>query len=99
MELALQLHVRRVNLELHWLPRLQNVEADALTNNDATRFDPCRRVRFDLQESNGLVMGEMLAAGTELHAEIKNSKAWQKTGSARAKVRKVDTLRVKDPWL
>ena len=70
MELALQLHLRRLNLELHWLPRLQNVEADALTNNDTTRLDPCRRIRFDLQDFKGLVMGEMLTAGTELYTEI-----------------------------
>ena len=32
MELALQLQSREADLELFWLPRLQNVEADALTN-------------------------------------------------------------------
>ena len=78
IKLALQLRVRRVNLELNWLPRLQNVEADALTNNDTTRFDPCRRIRFDLQDFKGLVMGEMLAAGTELYAEIKKQQGMAK---------------------
>ena len=53
MDLALQLHVKRVRLDLHWLPRLQNVEPDALTNNDLSRFDPVNRVRFDLQKFKG----------------------------------------------
>ena len=32
MELAWKLHAANVNLDLYWLPRLQNSEADALTN-------------------------------------------------------------------
>ena len=39
MELAMHLQMVGANLELYWLPRLQNQEADALTNNDLTRFD------------------------------------------------------------
>ena len=53
MELALQLHSREVNLDLYLLPRLQNAEADELTNNCTVRFDPRFRVRFDLQKFKG----------------------------------------------
>eukprot|EP00435_Cladocopium_sp_Y103_P010320 s1590_g2.t1 len=47
MELALQLHINKVDLELYWLPRLQNTEADSLTNDDASKFDTKFRVRFE----------------------------------------------------
>ena len=75
MELALQLHVKKVNLELYWLPRLQNIEADSLTNDDASKFDTKYRVRFDLQKFEGLVLGDMLRAGVELYEEIKQCRA------------------------
>lgn len=45
------------------------------------------------------MLGEMLAAGAELYAEIKDSKAWQETTLPKAKRRKVDALQVKHPWM
>ena len=36
MELVVQLQAQGAELHLHWLPRLQNVEADQLTNGDFT---------------------------------------------------------------
>ena len=40
MELAHKMRVRRLVLRAHWLPRLENEEADALTNFDFRHFDP-----------------------------------------------------------
>ena len=98
MELALQLHSRRVNLDLYWLPRLQNTEADELTNDCTVRFDPKFRVRFDLQNFEGLILGEMLDAGVQLYEEIKNSKLCC-AENRKQKVRKIDALRQTDPWV
>jgi len=85
-------------LDLYWLPRLQNTEADELTNDCTVRFNPEFRVRFDLQKFKGLILGEMLDAGVQLYEEIKNSKACdaEKRGQ---KVRKIDALRQTDPWI
>ena len=44
MELAAQLTLKHLDLRLDWRPRESNVEADALTNEDFTGFDPARRV-------------------------------------------------------
>ena len=55
MELAIQLQKRGAELRLFWLPRLQNVGADALTHNDIARFDPSLRVRFDLTSLKGVL--------------------------------------------
>ena len=48
MELAVQLQRSNADLELYWLPRLQNIEADELTNGIYHRFAECNRARFDL---------------------------------------------------
>ncbi|CAL1146446.1 unnamed protein product [Cladocopium goreaui] len=45
MELALQLQRQEADLELFWLPRLQNEKADALTNQCYIAFDPAKRCR------------------------------------------------------
>ena len=42
MELAAQLQDKELNLQLHWVPRDQNTEADELSNFNAARFDPAR---------------------------------------------------------
>ena len=83
-------------MDFYWLPRLQNTEADELTNDCTVRFNPEFRVRFDLQKFKGLILGEMLDAGVQLYEEIKNSKACdaEKRGQ---KVRKIDALRQTDP--
>ena len=44
MELAYQLTRRNSDLNLVWRRRDTNVEADALTNEDFTSFDPAKRV-------------------------------------------------------
>ena len=44
MELACQLGLRRACMHARWIPRLQNEEADALTNGDFRHFDPKRRI-------------------------------------------------------
>ena len=44
IELSYQLARRRMALRAEWVPRLQNEEADALTNGEYHAFDPDRRV-------------------------------------------------------
>ena len=66
MELAVQLQTQGAELHLHWLPRLQNAEADQLTNGDFIGFCPSKRIRFCLNDFHGLVLGELSEAGCEL---------------------------------
>ena len=97
MELAMQLQCVGADLELYWLPRLQNQEADALTNDDLTRFDERLRMRFDLSTFKGLILSDMLACGTELHEEIRSAQR-RKTERHGQRGRKSDALRVVQPW-
>ena len=48
MELAHQMRIRRLVLRAHWLPRLENMEAHALTNFDFRHFKPENRVEVSL---------------------------------------------------
>ena len=40
MELSVQLRKYDLDLDLGWVPRAQNTEADALTNEEFSGFDP-----------------------------------------------------------
>ena len=50
MELALQLQDRQLDLDLQWIPKDQNVEADALTNEEFEMFSPENRLDAQMDE-------------------------------------------------
>ena len=50
MELAHQMKKRRMALRARWLPRLQNQEADDLTNFELRHFDPKKRIQIELAD-------------------------------------------------
>jgi hypothetical protein len=94
MEIAAILQQRNLDLSLEWVPRLQNTEADALTNADYRGFNPALRKRFVLDEYEGIVLQGMLENGAEIDDDFKA--AWK---GKIAKVQKAQTsLRVTDPW-
>ena len=97
LELALQLQLKSTELQLRWLPRLQNVEADRLTNGDFTGFSDCKRLRFSVDEFSGVVLSDVLELGSDLYGSIREAKA---KGKLRIpKTRREDTLKCRDPWL
>ena len=65
MELAHQMRIRRLVLRAHWLPRMENEEADALTNFDFRHFSPEKRVKVDLAGLNFAVLNDLFKAGSE----------------------------------
>ena len=75
MELAAQLGRRAATLRADWIPRLQNEEADALTNWDFRHFNPTKRVEVDLQRLEFLVMTRLFANGDSYLAESEELKA------------------------
>ena len=105
MELACQLGWRRACLHARWIPRLQNEEADALTNGEFHHFDTNRRTHVELDKLGFKVMNELFAEGesyvTEL-AALKNSEQEKKRqrGSATpsGRTKKGPTLREREPW-
>ena len=108
MELSHQLRKRRLVLRAEWLPRLQNQEADDLTNEEFHAFDPQRRIRVDLDRlpfavlpelfAEGSAYVEALAAQREAERSRKAAVASGKTRDEGRKRRKEEPLRVTDPW-
>ena len=111
MELAHQLKKRQAVLRARWLPRLQNEEADSLTNGDFRHFDPRLRVHAELKDLNFEILDSFLAEGAEYHDQVtalrekeKRARAEAKEGQgsrtvgSRKRKRKGESLRDKDPW-
>ena len=105
MELACQLGLRRACLHARWIPRLQNEEADALTNGDFHHFDMKLRIPVNLEDLGFVVMNELFAEGETYVAELAELKEAEKMkkrkgsdGTQTEKARKGPTLREREPW-
>ena len=105
MELSMQLRLRRACLHARWLPRLQNEEADALTNGDYRHFDLAKRIPVVLESLDFRVMSQLFAVSEDYEKELAMNKAAQKearladpSGKREGRVRKGPTLGERDPW-
>ena len=88
MELAHQMRVRRLVLRAHWLPRLENEEADALTNEDFRHFKAEHRVQVDLNKMGFAVLDSLFKVGEDYMAALESAKTEAKKQSARAEEKK-----------
>ena len=93
-EMAAQLEDKKILFEMSWVPREQNTEADAITNEDIEWLDPGRRVATDMKTLPFLILPEMLAKGEAFYAGRENVNA----GAPDIAKKDVRTLRVRDPW-
>ena len=106
MELAHQLSRRRAVLRARWLPRLQNEEADSLTNGDFRHFNPENRIPVSLETLQFGVLDGLLEEGQQFYTEVEEQRAAEKVARRAAgprpprKARKKagDALRDRDPW-
>ena len=105
MELAAQSHLRGIALRAKWLPRLQNEEADALSNFDFSSFDAGKRIEVDLDTMNFCLLNDLFAAGDEYIAELEQIKAAEVVRAkashappASKRRRKGLSLKDTDPW-
>ena len=96
MEVAAVLMEGNHDLQLEWLPRLQNQEADNLTNEIFHGFSMERRVRFNMEAYEGLVLQAMLDLGMELYEDVREARKQKMSKAKRAKIS--EPLRVSDPW-
>ena len=69
-ELAAQLKKRCLRLDLQWVPRDQNEEADGLTNLDFSSFDPGRRMDLKIADLRFEVLDAYMAAATALYDDV-----------------------------
>ena len=107
MELAHQMKLRHVLLRARWLPRLQNQEADDLTNDEVRHFDPAKRIHVELKDLNFKLMESLFEVGDDYEAErararAKAGKANQLGQDGKASAlggRKRRGMRETDPWV
>ena len=110
-ELSVQCRRRNVSLELGWIPRDQNCEADQLSNGDSGGFDPLKRVSVDPSGLQFVVLPELMKHGMTLFEDIAKAKTAtsnedlpglspkKKARSARNPKRAPETrLRATEPW-
>lgn len=104
MELASQLDRRGIELDLQWVPRWQNQEADDLTNERFEDFDMANRVEVQFESLDFLVMDRLLKKAGELDEELRLFKTSKEAKHASAKTMpekhkaKKGQLRWQDPW-
>eukprot|EP00435_Cladocopium_sp_Y103_P031679 s3830_g8.t1 len=80
MQLAWVLHQKDLELRLDWVPRLQNREADALTNEDFTGFNKDLRVEVRPEDLLEERFKELMIKGGELYDEVKELRQKRKDG-------------------
>ena len=83
-------------MSLEWVPRLQNEEADGLTNEDFSIFTAEHRIDVDLNQVQFKVLQDLLEVGEELHQDIILRRASRVRQAAKG-LKKV-RLRESDPW-
>lgn len=107
MELSLQLELRGISLDLAWVRRDKNEEADALTNDDFSGFKEENRIRIDLKNHRWRVLRELMEEGLRLYAELEKEKAAFKAKEEeqrdaptqkRLKKKKQASLKQRSPW-
>eukprot|EP00435_Cladocopium_sp_Y103_P023419 s974_g5.t1 len=100
MQLAWTLHTKDLELRLDWLPRLQNREADALTNGDFSGFDPSLGVEVEPENLLEDQFKELLDSGGELYKEVVELRKKRKEGLLKASpvAKKAKGASLIGPW-
>lgn len=98
-EVATQLERRELELQLDWVTRDQNEEADELTNMDFGRFAAHRRIPVQLEDMKWEVLDDLLRVADDLYSEVRARRA-ERTHASRpsARIRPDQRLRQRDPW-
>ena len=98
-ELAAQLRAINAELSLEWIPRLQNEEADALTNEDFSAFRPELRVQLEVEQLAFLLLPRLAGVAEELHADILKRRGSGEGPERGARVGPAKKLKERDPWI
>ena len=99
MEVAHQCHRKGLSLRADWVPRLENQEADDLTNLEFKCFSPQNRLDVQLETLNFGVLNDLFSAGDDYIKELDELKAL-KNAQVEGKKRRLagESLRERDPW-
>ena len=99
MEVAAQCHARLLQPSVQWIPRMQNVEADALTNEEFDAFSLKNRIPIDVAQLPLLVLPKLLEHGEKFLTQRDALKEERAKQAKRQKEKKEPlSLRLRDPW-
>ena len=101
MEVVHQCRRRGLALRANWVPRLENQEADDLTNMEFKSFDPKKRLDVDLERLEFGVLQDLFNVGDAYVSELADLKSKSKATVERVEKRRKlagDSLRERDPW-
>jgi hypothetical protein len=102
MELALQLQRCNSCLDLAWVPREQNIEADELSNGVTRSFDMKNEIPVKVEDLQFIVLHDLMDEAKTFYGDLlkkKEAKTKNPQWGQTAKKRKLeDKLRARDPW-
>ena len=102
MEISAHMQQEDQELDLNWVPREQNCEADELSNMDTKRFREENKVECDLDRLQFIILPELLDEGERLYQLVEKVKAAAPvpmSAPGRKRKRKPETrLRATHPW-
>ena len=100
MEVSYQCRLRGLSLRADWVPRLENQEADDLTNMEFKSFDPAKRLDVRLEDLEFGVLKRLFDVGDNYLAEIEHLKSLASVETKAGRKRKLagESLRERDPW-
>ena len=99
LELSCQLKKIGMELDLHWVPRGQNVPADSLTNGRFEGFSKEKRIHLDFEKMEFIVLHDLVNKAGELDEEIKMIKSSKEGKQDKFEgKRKRGKTKWKDPW-
>ena len=102
MEVAHQRRRKGLALSANWVPRLENQEADDLTNLEFKSFDSKKRLNVDLEKLDFGVLRQLFDVGDSYVKELDELKAQAKARAVEKEGRKRklagESLRERDPW-
>lgn len=95
MELAVQLRKYDLDLDLQWIPREQNCQADALTNFDFHELSAENRLEIKMEDLNFQVLHKLINSAAELDQELSLKKTSKEKRTHRSLA---DKMRLTQPW-
>ena len=98
MELAFQMAKLNATLNLSWIPREQNEEADDLTKDRFEKFDLEKRMEVNLEDAGFSVIPVLAEMAGRLDEEIKMKKVSKESKVQSHRTPAEQKLRMTQPW-
>ena len=97
-EMAAFMEDKGIVLHLDWVPRNQNEEADALSNERFEGFDLSKRVEVNVENLPFYVLPKLIEIADDLYGRVWEARKCVDQKAVHTAPRKARPLRERDPW-